>query len=147
MKNLLLIICFILLFPLAHAETIDMNKYTNQQLIDLQSKIMLELSTRSGAKNIEVPAGTYVAGIDFPSGTYSVQTKGIFVQFVAYQNKSDMKAMLEQTDDFIMAFSRSKQHIIDEENGIGKIVIDDGNVINIIGGTIFLTPYAGLKIN
>jgi hypothetical protein len=147
MKKFLLVVCFTLLFPLAHAETIDMNKYTDQQLIDLQSKIMLELSTRSGAKNIEIPAGTYIAGIDFPSGTYSVQTKGIFVQFVVYQNKNDMKSVLEQTDDFIMAFSRSKQHIIDEENGIGKIEIEDGNVLNIIGGTVFLTPYAGLKIN
>jgi hypothetical protein len=149
MMRKLLAILFLLVFTLsnANAQSFNFDGLSNDELIEMQARIITELSIRQGAKNIEMPAGTYTAGVDFPSGTYSVKTKGFFVQFLLYQDANDMQIILDQTDDFLKSFSRMKQHILDDENGIGKIVIEDGNILNIIGGTIHLSPYSGLKID
>ena len=60
------------LFPIALADEIDLSVYSWDELVDLCSKINIELMSRSEFKQVKVPTGVYTVGVDIPVGKWTI---------------------------------------------------------------------------
>lgn len=87
---------------------------------------------------ISIPTGVYVAGEDFPAGTYRIELEN--------DKNSGVIVLYENMEDTKKAFSYLHEYILDKNNHtIGKMIIDDGNVLDVRNTVIVLFPYEGLK--
>ena len=64
-----LLVCM-LLVPVAVADTIDLSKLSNDEIVELLGKVNAELVNRGITKTAKLPQGTYTAGQDLPAGKY-----------------------------------------------------------------------------
>lgn len=79
-------------------------------------------------KEVTVPPGTYAVGIDIPEGEYTVCTNGYI----------SMLTIKDISGNFITAYSLSSS------TPIGKLVIEDGQYVEIVGESVIFKPYQGL---
>lgn len=87
---------------------------------------------------ITVPSGVYIAGEDFPAGTYRIVLEN--------EKNSGVIVLYENMEDTKKAFSYLHEYILDKNNHtVGKMIIDDGNVLDVRNTVIVLLPYEGLK--
>ena len=87
---------------------------------------------------LTVPAGVYIAGEDFPAGTYRIE--------LADQKSGSVVVLYEKMEDTTRAFAYLHEYTMNKRSPvIGKMVIEDGNVLDIRSGVIILLPYEGLK--
>ena len=85
-----------------------------------------------------VPSGVYIAGEDFPAGTYRIELEnekngGVIV---LYENMDDTKKPLS----YLHEYSLNKNNYV-----VGKMIIEDGNILDVRNTVIVLLPYEGLK--
>ena len=65
----LLLIC-LLMVPFACADTIDLSKMSDAEVVDLLTKVNAEIVSRGINKTAKLSQGAYIAGKDIPAGKY-----------------------------------------------------------------------------
>ena len=73
---LLITICFISTRSMsAYASDLDLSSYSDDEIETLLDRVQQEIVDRKIEKNATLAAGTYIAGEDIPTGTYTVYCK------------------------------------------------------------------------
>lgn len=104
------------------AETIDMSKYTDNEIVALLERVQGEIASRGIEKTATIEAGQYVGGKDIPVGSYILICKtdanhhGIVWLSAAADNlEEDYPSKLYEH----ISFDREESFYIDiEESGI-----------------------------
>lgn len=89
---------------------------------------------------ISIPTGVYVAGEDFPAGTYRIELENDKIGGVVL--------LYESIDKVNTAFAYLYEYSLNTRSSspvVGKIVINEGNALAVRNTTIILKPYEGLK--
>lgn len=133
MKRVILILVLLLFIsvPLGvTAERIDFSGLSLDALIMLKTWINEEIAARTqNGKEVYVPMGQYIVGSDIPCGTYTITNKDSYMVGVSH---------LSSTGEYI------KVHAVSGNNCIGKIVLQDGERIDIQYGPVYFSIYKGL---
>lgn len=99
------------------------------------------LSSGSSESNggIKVPSGVYVAGEDFPAGTYRVE--------LADPDNGGVFLLYDSISDVNTAFAYLYEYRISKYDSpvVGKIEIKAGNALAVRNTVIVLLPYEGLQ--
>jgi len=112
-------------------KALDLNSMSVKELKQLKADIEAELLSRGAEKVMEIPVGSYVIGVDIPAGVYSVE----------------LSAGLQFPFAMIYLHKEERLHHIAPEAGvekIGKLVLENGEKIEVSGCPILLKPYKGL---
>lgn len=128
MKKLcFIVLCIVLLVPVfgVAVNDVDLSSYTVEQLIEFKDAIIEELLSRDEYSGTEVPVGKYVVGEDIPEGDYTV--KGLQYMCIVNINNYDQVYTVSSSDPYI-----------------GKIMLKNGDVIEITMGSSLFMKYAGL---
>lgn len=131
MKRFLIVLVILSLFvTCAFAESVDLKSMTTDDLVALRDAINAELAKRNFAeKEVVVPLGSYIAGEDIPVGTYSVSPGGSTVSMIiVYDNKGGIV----------------ESHSLTPSLYIGKLCLQEGQVVEVIFEPVVFNPYAGI---
>lgn len=128
MKKLIALALVILsLIPVAVLADVDLSSMSYDELVSLNSKLFAEIISRPEFKEVTVPTGTYNVGEDIPAGTYSLGlangTFGSMIQINGFQGSYAVTST-DQT--------------------VGKVVLKEGDSVEISMGSIIFKPYVGL---
>lgn len=104
---------------------------TDEQVLLISQMAHNELITRGYIKSAVVPQGVYIVGVDLPSGTYSVSHEGSVSTVEVYPSAASQDDIYDYT-------------IYDDEI-IGRIVLEDGQRLEVKHKPVFLTVYSGLS--
>ena len=130
MKKLLATILIMLcVFTFAHADAPDLSGLTYDQLVALQHYITAEIMSRPEWKEITVPAGQWIVGVDIPAGYYSIKPVGGGAYLRIYDDKGH---------------SVTSGGLRKEEHIIGKINLGTAYTVEIEGGSLLFTPAVAL---
>ena len=134
----LLLVFVILSMPAALAEEIDVKKYSYKQLELIEKAIRHEMMIRPEWKRVTVPVGIWKVGDDIPAGTYSIRAtpEGITSVNLWRRAKDDYSS-----NGLILCESV----IFDETDLIGKVIFEEGNVLEISGSPVYLCPPVSLE--
>ena len=137
MKKLITIVLILaLILPgIAMADLPDISNLSSEELIELSKQIQIRLFSENLINGVTVPAGRYIVGEDIPAGTYRME--------VVYKDSGGYVYFYESEDKKISF----KESFLGEYWGveeIGKMVLQDGNVIDISNNALRFYPYAGL---
>ena len=134
----LFLVFVILSMPAALAEEIDVKKYSYKQLELIEKAIRHEMMTRPEWKRVTVPVGIWKVGDDIPAGTYSIRAtpEGITSVNLWRMAKDDYSS-----NGLILCESV----IFDETDLIGKVIFEEGNVLEISGSPVYLCPPVSLE--
>lgn len=118
-----------------HAESIfDFSTMSTSDLVKLRDAINAELSSRNFAeKEVVVPVGEYIVGVDIPAGAYTVRIK---------DNNAQGYIVIRSADDDLVA-----HHLLGElweSTSIGKLTLHDGYKVEITYSPFHFSPYKGL---
>lgn len=92
----------------------------------------------TAGSGLTVPSGVYVAGEDFPAGTYRIELEN--------EKNTGVVVLYENMEDTKRAFSYLHEYSMTKSNSVvGKMVIEPGNVLDVRNTVIVLLPYEGLK--
>ena len=116
---LFLILCMVPVIALAD----NFSKMSYNELVNIFRSIALEIMSRPEWKEVTVPTGDWIVGIDIPAGYYSIRP----VKY-GYIKIKDTKGSLYFSD------------AMDEGETIGKIELLDGYSIRIEDPFIFSAP-------
>ncbi len=138
-KTSLIIYAAIILFlSVTTASADSLSSMTDDELLSMYQQIQTILLSRSNEYSIALNAGRYTVGKDFPSGIYRLECKG------AYSSSTvNVYSTVESTnysDWFIMGE-------LYNSSVVGKLELNDGNVLEIKGSTIDLTCYSPAHIS
>lgn len=98
-------------------------------LLQVRSVIDVELATREDAnKEILVPQGWYIVGIDIPADTYTITAIGEIAVVYLYT-----------IDDQLITY-----HSIFKDESIGRIDLQFGQKVGITDGAVVFSTYKGL---
>lgn len=88
---------------------------------------------------INVPSGVYVAGEDFPAGTYRIE--------LSNQDNGGVVLLYDSISDVNTAFAYLYEYRLSNYDSpvVGKIEIKAGNALAVRNTVIVLLPYEGLK--
>lgn len=120
-------------FSASAAVSFNVGDYTTDELITIRALIISELMFRQIDKKIDVPQGRYVVGVDIPSGFYTVATDNFIISLTIHSNR--------YSNDYAFTY------VVTDTEKVGKLELKNGNAIEVVGGTITLTPYQGLSFN
>lgn len=110
---------------------VDLSAYTQEELLSLRDKINQELLKRGIIKVVAVPIGMYIVGEDIPAGAYTIKPER-YSWIDVYTDESMKKR------SFGEGLQASKNEYI------GKLILEDGNLVSVEEGTLFFSPYQGL---
>ncbi len=119
---------------LADAITVDPATASLEELIATRTAIEQAIMSRDDYKEVKVPAGTYSVGDQIPAGEYTITTSASMALVTVY-GKGGKEA-----------FDLVSTNTITGADGIGRLVLEDGYTVEIVGGVLF-APYAGLGFN
>lgn len=139
-KIFALVLALILLVPAAAVtadDDLDMKKYSYSQLEVIYRMIAHEMMTRPEWKRVTIPVGIWTVGEDIPAGAYSFRATpdGVSNVILWREKKGDYS-----NNGLII----SECVIFDESDLIGKVYLEDGNVLEISGSPVYLCPPVGL---
>lgn len=130
-KAFVLVIALVILSSACLAVTLpDLSGYSYGELRELLQQTMSEMKSRPEWKSFEVPKGVWVIGEDIPAGSYSVKSvdsekyTNVFLWGAEHRN-------FEKGGGNLLNESLYK-----EDNYIGKIILKDGNVLELSGAVI-----------
>ncbi len=112
---------------------IDLSHMSFDELIAFQSKLTEEILSRSEWREIKVPAGTYVIGVDIPAGVYTVTIKQGSTNFWV---KDGINGYTLQN----LALYSTRE----DRNIIKKLILEEGNIVEINSSAVYFSPYTGL---
>lgn len=102
------------------------------------SKLNGDAPYSAPGNTLTVPSGVYIAGDDFPAGNYRIELEN--------EENSGVIVLYENMEDTKKSFSYLHEYTMNKRSPIvGKMVIEEGNVLDVRGTTIILMPYEGLK--
>ena len=132
MKRLLTVILIIALILPATvlADLPDISELSTDELIQLSRQIQLRLFSEQLVNGVEVPPGTYSVGEDIPAGSYRLETKVESVGYVIYDSNKKPIGSGVAGEYF-------------ETMVIGKLILEEGTMIEIMYGPFTFFPYAG----
>lgn len=110
---------------------VNLSACTQEELLALRDSINQELLKRGIEKEVTVPIGMYEVGVDIPAGTYTLKPNGFAVVEV-WKNVSSKYSM------FYEGVSAS------DKEYIGKLILIEGNIVEITYGSFVFSPYQGL---
>ena len=127
------------------------NGYRNYQLLDdgrlsdggsiapsVFRKLDGEPPRFSPGSGITVPSGVYIAGEDFPVGTYRIELEN--------EKNGGVIVLYENMEDTRKAFSYLHEYSLNKDNTtVGKMIIENGYVLDVRNTVVVLLPYEGLK--
>lgn len=120
---------------------IDFSAYSYQGLLKLHQDLTREIMGRSEWKEVTVPPGQWEVGLDIPAGNYAVTIHESSCNFTVwgseYQNYSADGGLLVN------------QALYEKGSGfgsdrIGKVTLENGNIVGIIGAPVVFSPVLGL---
>ena len=137
MKKLITVILILaLIIPAAAlADLPDISGLSNEELIELNHRIQLMLFTEKMVEGVEVPAGEYIVGEDMPAGVYRME--------VVFPNAGGHMTVYD-TDKSRTTIDQSYLGEFWGVLEIGKIKLEEGNVLRINGNSLRIFAYAGL---
>ena len=95
MKKLICaVIAVLLLVSACAAETVDLSKYTDAQVLELLTLVQQEVVDRKLSKTARLSGGEYIAGEDIPAGKYvfTCSYKGyVWANFTVYSDRGSGK--------------------------------------------------------
>lgn len=124
-----LFLAFFLMLSSASASTLDFSSFSDDELILIRDTVLAEIQKRGLIKSAHIPVGKYTIGVDIPAGVYSVSVSGRGSFITVYPNS--------KTDDFLFYYSV-------DQDGIGKMELEDGQVLHVEIGSMTLTEYTGI---
>lgn len=137
MKRVLCVLMVVLMIfgllgaALAEAISVDPATATLEELIAARTAIERAIMSRDDYKEVTVPAGTYAVGDQIPAGEYTVASKAVLALVTVYGEGGKE------------AFDLDGMYTLSGSEDIGRLVLEDGQTIEITGSVVF-TPYAGL---
>ena len=134
----LFLVFVILSMPAALAEEIDVKKYSYKQLELIEKAIRHEMMTRPEWKRVTVPVGIWKVGDDIPAGTYSIRATPEGITSVILWRRA-------QDDYSSNGLILCESVIFDDTDLIGKVIFEEGNVLEISGSPVYLCPPASLE--
>jgi len=134
-KALLLFVCTALLFTsaIALAADVDLTSLPYDELVDLKIKIAAEVMSRPETKSVSVPPGVYEIGEHIPAGEYSLELDSDYAA-----------ATTSKSNDFSDYGSMIDILSVDEK-GVGRIVLKEGQFIQIEYGSVLFVTFTGLN--
>ena len=137
MKKLItiLLILSLALPALALADLPDISCLSVDELLELNHQIQLRLFSEKLIEGVDVPEGQYIVGEDIPSGTYRLE--------IVFQRSGGYLTIYDSKDNM----KKIKGSFIGEYWGvveIGKLELNEGNVVDISGNTLRFFMYSGL---
>ncbi len=132
MKNVYRIITLFLaihfsVLSAASAETINLSNLSYNELLELRQQVDFAIAQTREWKQVIVSPGEYIVGIDIPAGSYTVDLCGSLANIEVY---SDGK--------------RIHGHCLTKSDRVGKLPLQDGQIVRIEYGDMLFTPYKGL---
>lgn len=129
-----LLLVFLLMFSSAFASTLDFSSFTDDELILIRDTVLAEIQKRGLVKSANVPVGSYIVGQDFPSGIYSVKSHSYASIIEVYASQSSDRSIFRES-------------CYEDDLGIGKLELKDGQILVIqVGGAVF-SEYVGISFN
>lgn len=121
---------------LVSAETEDpFAEFTTEELLLLKSLVEDSLAQRMGGnagqamqKDVTVPVGKYTVGEDIPAGTYTVISSDRLAYVTVYSSSG----------------KRLSSDGIDDGATIGKLVLENGQLVEVEYASVVFTAYKGL---
>lgn len=123
----LLLGVILLTFNTANAESPDLSRFSYRELLELRQQVDFAIAQTGEWQQVVVPPGEYIVGIDIPAGSYTVTLEG---------NLSDIEVYSDG--------KRIHDHCLTDADRIGKLPLQDGQVVRIKYGNLLFTPYKGL---
>lgn len=119
MKKLVsfIIVCSVL-FSFAYAE-VDLSSLSYDELVELSHTLTSEIISRPEWKEVTIPAGQWVVGVDIPEGIYSI--KCIDEMATVYMDSDDITTYLGKM--------MKKDEVYGKVNFVkGAIFLNDGTI-------------------
>lgn len=129
-KKFLSVILVLCLLPVIALAEVDLSAMSVDELIALNKAVVMELMSRKDFKEVTVPAGEYKVGEDIPAGIYTVKVKA---------NQFASLNVLDSKKNYT-----SKIYVVEVDNPIGKLVLEEGEIVATTYSSVIFTPYAGL---
>lgn len=134
MKKLIAIfmICIMMFSVTCFASNIDLSNMNYEELLELKNEVNMALWNSNEWKEVEVPVGLYRGGDEIPAGTY-------FISYSSHGWTSVCVGKNYENGDII--YPRTFSEVIDEENGDCKVIIEEGDYIEIKSYPALFKPY------
>lgn len=129
-KKFLSVVLALCLLPVIALAEVDLSAMSVDELIELNKAVVMELMSRKDFKEVTIPAGEYKVGEDIPAGIYTVKVKA---------NQFASLNVLDSKKNYT-----SKIYVVEVDNPIGKLVLEEGEIVATTYGSVIFTPYAGL---
>lgn len=128
MKKLIaLILVALSLIPVIAFADVDLSGMSFDELVSLNGKLLKEIVSRPEFKEVTVPTGSYKVREDIPAGTYSLGlANGTFGSMI-------------QVNGFQDTYS-----VTSTDQTVGKMILKDGDSVDISIGSVVFKPYVGL---
>lgn len=121
MKKLIaVLLACVLMLSVAWADAPDFTDWTWDELVALQHYITMTLMERPEWKEVTVPAGDYVVGVDIPEGVYSIQAT------------SSGHVLIRDTDGSIVVNKALRR-----DETIGKAEVKEAYTVHLTGEVVF----------
>lgn len=127
MKKIICIILLCILPVVALADLPDLSAYTFDDLMALRIVLNKEIMSRPEWKEVRVPAGNWVVGVDIPVGFYSIKA----------------------TEDYTIIDLENKEghfvfyNVMDKGDSCGKAEFAEGSTLS-VNSTVILAPPVSL---
>lgn len=134
MKRLLtIVLALVMILPATSlADVPDLSGLSAEELLETIRAAQLLLFSSELVNGITVPQGEYIIGEDIPAGTYRIEITGTGGYYDLYKSKGGQMLATGLTG--------STYHVSD----IGKLVLEDGNVLMYRNSTFIFYPYTGV---
>ena len=111
---------------------------TDEELLAMYQEIQAILLSRSGEYSLTLPAGKYEVGLDIPAGEYRMECSGAY---------SSSQVSVYQSEDSKWASDRYLMSEMTKSSIVGKITLEDGNILSISGSAITVTGYNAAQMS
>jgi len=133
MRKLITLILILAMFlpAIALADLPDISGLSTDELIELNHLIQMKLFSEKLNDGIRIPQGTYIIGEDIPAGSYRVLIEGDSGSYQLYRGNTLILNGIVGTYFNL--------------NEVGRIILSDGNVLQLNQCVFIFYPYTGLS--
>lgn len=134
---LLLLLVLLVTGSCAYAE-LDYNSMSYDELLRINSLVQAALFQKGIlADGVTIYPGVYKVGEEIPAGVYRAECKGAY-------SSALLNIYPDENNQSILS---GKSYVMAELYGssvVGKLVLEEGNIVDLTNGNIILTAYTGL---
>ena len=124
MKKLICVMMILCFLPVLSVADTDISSMSFDELVTLSRSVAAEIMSRPEWKEVEVPSGQWIVGIDIPAGVYSVSPVRSSCSFSCYDQSGRLTESLLCLSD----------------SPIGRIELIEGWTVNLTNPVIFAPP-------